>query len=286
MNEVILHHKVNNVFFIIRLYGITKDPETENLMMVLDYAENGNLRDYLNKNHHNLNWRTKINYLHNIAFGLELIHEEGLIHRDLHIGNILHMDMEGRNTYITDMGLCKPADYNNNTLEQNCVYGVLPYIAPEILRYQNYTQAADIYSFGIIIYEIISGLPPYNDVRHDKDLAIKICLGLRPSLNIKVPQIIVDLIKRCLDADPLNRPSAKEIHRIFEFSDNQGLQIQVDEIEKESINSIPLITSLSHTSSGAIYISRLLKFNNLPEPRNSNVTKYSESLQINVSDKK
>jgi serine/threonine protein kinase len=241
-------------------------------MMVMDYAENGNLRNYLNKNHHNLNWKTKINYLHNIAFGLELIHEAGLIHRDLHIGNILHMDLEGRNTYITDMGLCKPAD---NSLTKNTIYGVLSYLAPEILQYQNYTKAADIYSFGIIMYEIITGLPPYHNLNHDEALAINICLGYRPSFNnIKVPQIIVDLFKRCLDANPSNRPSAKEVHRILEISDNRELQMQINEIENESTNSIPLI---AYSYSESTSISKLIKFNNLPEPRNSDAssTKYS-----------
>ena len=55
------------------------------------------------------------------------------------------------------------------------------------------------------MYEIFSGLPPYHDVSHDKSLAMKICLGFRPRFNIKVPQLIVHLIKRCLDANPLNR---------------------------------------------------------------------------------
>ena len=60
------------------------------------------------------------------------------------------------------MGLCKPADYNKlENTNNNNVYGVLPYIAPEILRGQNYTKAAVVYSFGIIMYEVFSGLPPY-----------------------------------------------------------------------------------------------------------------------------
>ena len=63
---------------------------------------------------------------------------------------------------------------------------ILPYVAPEILRGQNYTKAADIYSFGIIMYEVFSGLPPYHDVSHDDRLAIKICKGLKPRFNIKV----------------------------------------------------------------------------------------------------
>src|SRR5205823_9840987 len=104
---------------------------------------------------------------------------------------------------------CKPANYNTseNTKKSN-TYGVLPYIAPEILRGQIYTKASDIYSFSIIMYEVISGLPPYHDVSHDKILAIKICQGFRPKFNIKVPKLIVHLIKRCLDANPLNRPTA------------------------------------------------------------------------------
>ena len=157
---------------IVQLYGITQDPETKNYMMVLDYAENGSLRNYLDKEYDKLSWKTKFFGLWDIAVGLR-IHEKELIHRDLHIGNILSFPYAS----ITDMGLCKPADYNKleNTNNNNNVYGVLPYIAPEILRGQNYTKAADVYSFGIIMYEVFSGKPPYHDVSHDENLAMKIC---------------------------------------------------------------------------------------------------------------
>ncbi|RIA94888.1 kinase-like domain-containing protein [Glomus cerebriforme] len=124
-------------------------------------------------------------------------------------------------TRITDMGLCKPADYNALENTKKSIFGVLPYIAPEILRGQNYTKAADIYSFGIIMYETISGLPPYHDESHDINLAMKICQGLRPSFNIKVPQLIVHLIKSCLDANPLNRPSASEVKDILKQWDTE-----------------------------------------------------------------
>ena len=205
-----MHYKINNINTIVKLYGISQDPETKNYIMVLDYAENGSLRNYLDTNYDKLSWEAKFYGLWNIAYGLKNIHEKELIHRDLHIGNILSFS---HNTRITDMGLCKPADYNKleNTNNNNNVYGVLPYIAPEILRGRNYTKAADVYSFGIIMYEVFSGLPPYHDVSHDKNLAMKICLGFRPRFNIKVPQLIVHLIKRCLDANPLNRPTANEL---------------------------------------------------------------------------
>ncbi|CAB4431361.1 unnamed protein product [Rhizophagus irregularis] len=304
MNEITLHYKVNLHKTIIKLYGITQDPDEKNYIMVLDYAENGNLRNYLDKRYDYLRWNDKINYLHSIAHGLRDIHEKELIHRDLHIGNILRLK---NHTCITDMGLCKPANYNAPENSKNKLYGILPYIAPEILRGQNYTKAADIYSFGIIMYEVISGLPPYYDVSHDINLTMKICKGFRPRFKIKVPQLIVLLIKKCLDANPLNRPKAEEIKKNLSqwFKEsvnpksNNNAEINKQIKEAEIINKKPLInitTSLGisyKTHSEAIYTSRLLNFSNLPEPKNSDdyyeendniiSMKFSESLQIDIS---
>src|SRR6266498_2203327 len=107
-------------------------------MMVFDYAKNGSLRNYLDTNYDKLSWKKKFGDLLSIARGLDRIHEKELIHRDLHIGNILSFSYY---TSITDMGLCKPADYNKlENTNNNNVYGVLSYIAPEILRGQNYTK--------------------------------------------------------------------------------------------------------------------------------------------------
>ncbi|POG74672.1 kinase-like domain-containing protein [Rhizophagus irregularis DAOM 181602=DAOM 197198] len=273
--------------------------------MVLEYAEHGNLRNYLDIKYNYLNWNNKISYLHKIAHGLRDIHEIELIHRDLHIGNILRLK---NHTCITDMGLCKPADYNVPENAKNKLYGVLPYIAPEILRGQNYTKAADIYSFGIIMYEVISGLPPYYDIGHDINLVVKICKGLRPRFNIKVPQLIVHLIKKCLDANPLNRPKAGGIEKILSiwFSESyygfKSTKINNQIKEAEIINKKSLFNSTTSlgisykTHSEAIYTSRILNFSNLPEPKNSDdyyeendniiSIKFSESLQIDISQSK
>ncbi|GBB91326.1 hypothetical protein RclHR1_18550001 [Rhizophagus clarus] len=298
LEEITLHHKIQDNFSIINIYGITQEPETKNYMIVLDYADNGSLRNYLDRYYNKLSWHTKLHDLWRIAYGLKKIHGEELIHRDLHIGNILYFSNYAS---ITDMGLCKPANYDKleNT---NTVYGVLPYIAPEVLRGHKLTKAADIYSFGIIMYEVISGLPPYHNLSHDKILAVKICQGLRPRFNIKVPQLIMDLIKKCLDADPLNRQTAGEIeftlYKWWSWFDSQmELKKQIKEAEEINNNflaSKTIALSLSYeTHSEAIYTSRLLDFNNLPEPKNSDdyymqnddiISKqFSESLQIDIS---
>ncbi|GBC40435.2 kinase-like domain-containing protein [Rhizophagus irregularis DAOM 181602=DAOM 197198] len=85
MNEAILHHKINSNYKAIKFYGMTQDPESKNYIMVLDYAEYGSLRNYLDINHKNLVWIDRISNLYDIAFELSYIHEEELIHRDLHI---------------------------------------------------------------------------------------------------------------------------------------------------------------------------------------------------------
>ncbi|GES73337.1 kinase-like domain-containing protein [Rhizophagus clarus] len=302
MNEVALHHEMDDNFYIIKFYGITQNPKTKDYIMVLEYAEDGSLRNFLNTNYNQLDWSHKIAYLNDIASGLNHIHHHEMIHRDLHIGNIL-CKSDKSYLYIADMGLCKPVNYNTSKNTKNYIYGVLPYVAPEILKGQNYTKAADIYSFGIIMYEVTSGLPPYHEISHDDNLAIKICQGLRPRFNnIKVPQIIMHLIKRCLDANQLNRPTAEDIEDIlgqwqYNFLEQHELQKQIKEVEEINNNlSANVISSADLTyqiHSEAIYTSRLLNFNNLPNPKNSydyytqneNLIsdEFLDSLQIDIS---
>jgi serine/threonine protein kinase len=268
-----------------RCFGITKDPKSNNFMMVMEYAKNGSLRQHLNNSFNSTNWKGKLNILWMIAYGLKDVHKKGLIHRDFHCGNILNYEYY---TFITDLGLCRPANVKPSQNECKELYGVLPYVAPEILRGKEYTQESDIYGFGIIAYEVCTGLPPYHDIAHDKFLAISICQGLRPKSNYKIPQLIMDIIKQCWDADPLNRPKANELynllnslyHKLDDESDDESddvseIKKQVEEAEKineklTSSSSLYTGTILSYTTNPqAVYTSRLLDFKNLPEPKNA-----------------
>lgn len=108
--------------------------------------------------------------------------------------------------YISDFGLSRPADANSDE-----IYGILPYVAPEVLDGKPYTKAADIYSFGIIMWEFSSGIPAFNDRPHDFDLAFKICNGYRPKIIEGTDPDYVDLMKKCWDNDPNKRPNAEEL---------------------------------------------------------------------------
>src|SRR5204862_2664742 len=175
------------------------------------------LRQHLNNNFHSLSWNDKLTSLWYIAYGLDVIHSKGLIHHDFHCGNILHhKNVDGDlRSLITDLGLCKPANAKDCQSGNKKIYGVLPYVAPEVLRGKEYTQASDIYGFGIIAYEICTGFPPYHDIAHDKFLAIRICQGQRPQSNYTIPQLILDAIQQCWDADPSKRPKAEKLQELF-----------------------------------------------------------------------
>ena len=242
--------------------------------MVMEYASEGSLRQNLNNNFNELTWEHKLLSLYYIANGLANIHDKKLIHRDFHCGNILSEDMDL--TRITDLGLCKPANEKSEKSEK-CIYGVLPYVAPEVLRGKGYSQASDIYGLGIIAYEVCTGYPPYHDIDHDDSLAIRICNGQRPNSNYKIPQLILDIIKQCWDADPLKRPKAEELDKLFwglhdnYKRDSAAIYKQAEEADEVNKN-LPLSShtgTLSYiTHPQAIYTSRLLDFKDLPEPKN------------------
>ncbi|RIA83260.1 kinase-like domain-containing protein, partial [Glomus cerebriforme] len=142
-------------------YGISKDPEG-NYIMVMKYMEKGNLRDYLRKRDY-FSLEDKFRLLKHIIQGLKDIHRKKLVHRDFHSGNII-VDVINEGGHdeenvcrITDLGLSKLADEKDNSQ----VYGVMPYMAPEVLRGEPYTQKSDVYSLGMIMYEIVTDLPPF-----------------------------------------------------------------------------------------------------------------------------
>ena len=198
--------------------------------MVLEYAENDNLRKYLKNEFLNLTWMKKLNFLDDIVNNLRIIYSKEYVHKDLHSGNILQFNTGEIKTKITDLGL---AQLINNSKSSNCssVCGVLPYITPEVLDGKPYTFASDIYSFGIIMVEVSTGKPPYGSVPHDEKLALAICNGLRPRVAKETPQCYIDVVIQCLDANPEKRPSVIDLYYIFRswlvYDENSNLTIHV-----------------------------------------------------------
>ena len=93
LQEVFYHQLFSEGDLIVKCYGISQDLETKNYVMVMNYMEGGNLRQYLKNNSNELYLENKFNHLMGIANQLTSIHEKGLVHYDFHPGNILNNDV-------------------------------------------------------------------------------------------------------------------------------------------------------------------------------------------------
>ncbi|CAI2180881.1 20219_t:CDS:2 [Funneliformis geosporum] len=141
-------------------YGLSQDTVTKNYVMVMKYMENGNLRQCLqNKTSGLLSFRDKLNKLLNITIGLGNIHQQNLVHRDLHSGNLLSSSFS--DIYITDLGLSQPINYQKKE--------------------------------RIVAYELFTNSYPYPE-SNDLDLALRVCRGKRPNMSkLKIPQELKDI---------------------------------------------------------------------------------------------
>ncbi|CAB5369465.1 unnamed protein product [Rhizophagus irregularis] len=271
LNEI-KAHSVNNSDKFLKVYGISQDPNTKDYIIVLQYAEGGSFNNWIKNNYKCFNWLNKLKVLNNIVSGLKEIHQKQMVHHDLHTGNILFDEIfvisSNINVYISDMGLCKKVDDINKTN----VCGVMPYVAPEVLRGKPYTQAADIYSFGMVMYFVATGKQPFANYPHDELLTIEICKGIRPEINEpEAPKCYIDLMKKCWDPDINNRPDATKVEESIDllcnayFNHNykdHEIKKQFKEAEKYRRTNLSFFENSQldahHTHSQAIYTSRLL----------------------------
>ena len=261
-----------------RCYGLTRNPSNGSYMLVMDQMDT-DLRNYLQQNHNQITWEERFQFVFQIINSLNKIHFENAIHRDLHSGNILRVN----NWRIGDLGFCGPADKPSEK-----IYGNLPYIAPEVIVGKGYTFKSDIYSIGILMWEISSGQPPFINYEHDCYLALNIVNGIRPKIVSGTPLKYKNLMEQCWDADPSKRPDVDTF-----FDEIQKIsQVYYQNTSNENKNTIKNIfkkfnlfkLSLPKTSNGSeknkisdleIYYpsnlstSKIYQFENLPEPRNA-----------------
>ncbi|GES76378.1 kinase-like domain-containing protein [Rhizophagus clarus] len=253
-------HSMKTSIYILSMYGISQNPDSKDYIMVLDYVEGGDLYKWLIKNYDKFDWSYKLLSLWNTVRGLKEIHQKLMVHRDLHTGNILVKNEYW--PYISDIGLCgKVVD-----IDETKVFGVMPYVAPEVLKGGKYTQAADIYSLGMLMYFIATGKQPFYSRAHDQYLAIGICKGVRPEMDdLEAPKFYTDLMKRCWDSNPDNRPDINEIFELMKLFNNSkqqqdneiGKQLEeAEEYRKANPLSIDVIQASTHPQ--AVYTSRLL----------------------------
>ena len=131
-------------------------------------------------------------------------------------------------------------------------------MVPEILQRRKYTKASDIYRFGMIMWELMTGRRPFWDQNHDTKLIIEICDGLRPQIVTNAPEGYIELMKECWHSDPNKRPTGNVILEKVE-------KIRINELDNRATKIIesPDIGPVTINNPGAFYKSRPLLYRNL-----------------------
>ncbi|PSR71716.1 hypothetical protein PHLCEN_2v12420 [Hermanssonia centrifuga] len=182
--------------FIINLWGTFQD--STNLYMVMDFVPGGELFTLLRRSNRFPDPVAKF-YAAEVALALNYLHNLDIIYRDLKPENIL-LNFDGH-IKIADFGFAK---YCNNTAWTLC--GTPDYLAPEIIGNARYNKSVDWYALGVLIYEMLSGLPPFHEpdaspvVLYEKIAQGPTCIRW-PAFNTNA----TDLILKFMERDPSKR---------------------------------------------------------------------------------
>ncbi|KAK8835029.1 hypothetical protein M9Y10_016337 [Tritrichomonas musculus] len=216
-----------------------------NMTILMDYMKGGSLSDLIKLQSKSLapgnydNTKRQI-ILVGIARGMMLLHQRHVIHRDLKAENIL-LD-EDFHPCITDFGLSKFFDPNHSMTQSLNDSGTAAYMAPEIINGDHFNTKADVYAFGILMNEVISGKLAYSDLLNSKkpisifQLKVKVTNGLRPDIDDTMKKGFRVMIEKCLSKDPKERPSFSELyHKLSLSQDDYIFQFEENATEENKI---------------------------------------------------
>ncbi|CAO2819169.1 unnamed protein product [Amaranthus hypochondriacus] len=183
--------------------------------IITEYMSQGTLRMYLNKKEpYSLSTETILRLALDISRGMEYLHSQGVIHRDLKSSNLL----------LNDEMRVKVADFGTSCLETQCQetkgnMGTYRWMAPEMIKEKPYTRKVDVYSFGIVLWELTTALLPFQGMTPVQAAFAVAEKDSRPPLPASCQAALAHLIKKCWAANPNKRPDFSYIVSALEHYD-------------------------------------------------------------------
>ncbi|CAB5204558.1 unnamed protein product [Rhizophagus irregularis] len=214
-NQVTILMKLKDCQNIINFYGLTSDGFKTYL--VTEWAEKGSLREYILNHEQNIDLKLKIKIAYDIAKGLNFLNSVKMVHRDIKSENIL----------ITHHDIAKITNFNfSRRFDDAAVYNAMPkenvrYSAPEMLRREitgekekkdkysiKYDTKCEVYSFGILLWEIAERKIPYEQFKDFMEVTRKVVGGYREKFRAgtDIPKKYQDLVNKSVDSNPGSRP--------------------------------------------------------------------------------
>ncbi|RLM74423.1 serine/threonine-protein kinase STY8-like isoform X1 [Panicum miliaceum] len=202
LQEIMILKSVNHDN-VVRFYGACT--KQRKYVIVTEYMPGGNLYDFLHKQKNNLDLTMVLRIAIGISKGMDYLHQNNIVHRDLKTANLLmgsdHV------VKIADFGVSRhPSQDGDMTAET----GTYRWMAPEVINHYPYDHRADVFSFAIVLWELVTSKIPYENLT-----PLQAALGVRQGMRLEIPPWVhprlSKMIQQCWDENPNVRPSFAEI---------------------------------------------------------------------------
>ena len=211
INEVKIVKSLNNSN-VIKCYDVLNT--SNNTYLIMDYCEGGDLKTYLNK-YKRLSEEKALDILKQILHGYHELYKNGIIHRDLKTENIL---LKNEVFKIADFGFAKMLlNFEKDVLKS--LVGTPLYMSPQILKQDDYTSKSDIWSIGIIFFEMIFGKTPWNSISNNDLLKKILSEPVTFPAGISISDLSKEFILKCLKIEEIDRISWTDIYSHELFND-------------------------------------------------------------------
>ncbi|PRP84392.1 putative leucine-rich repeat receptor-like protein kinase [Planoprotostelium fungivorum] len=211
---------------VVLFLGITFPPQP--LSLITEYCDGGSLHTYIMKARP-LPDSQKFHFIRKIALGMLHLHEEKIIHRDLAVRNILLNDhMEPK---VADFGLSRETAEKDNTQQTQSTVGPIKWMAPEAIRDRVYSTKSDVFSFGVVMWEIITCEEPWAEYSAIETAIFILQENKRLSIPVDCHPALAAMMKQCWETLPSDRP---DFHQITDYLNRTFDEMEVRDDLKQS----------------------------------------------------
>ncbi|CAN6444918.1 unnamed protein product [Victoria cruziana] len=202
---------------IVRFIGACRKPLV--WCIVTEYAKGGSVRNFLmRRQNRSVPLKLAVKQALDVARGMAYVHGLGFIHRDLKSDNLLIAT--DKSIKIADFGVARIEVQTDGMTPET---GTYRWMAPEMIQHRPYTQKVDVYSFGIVLWELITGCLPFQNMTAVQAAFAVVNKGVRPTIPQDCLPVLSEIMSRCWDVNPNVRPPFTEIVRMLEDAEREIL---------------------------------------------------------------
>ncbi|KAF3440364.1 hypothetical protein FNV43_RR18648 [Rhamnella rubrinervis] len=212
--EVYIMRKIRHKNVVQFLGACTQPP---NLCIVTEFMSRGSLHDFLHKQKGVFKLPSVLKVAIDISKGMSYLHQNNIIHRDLKTANLL-MD-ENEVVKVADFGVARVQVQSGVMTAET---GTYRWMAPEVIEHKPYDHKADVFSFGIVLWELLTGQLPYSLLTPLQAAVGVVQKGLRPTIPKNTNPRVAELLNKCWQQDPTQRPNFSEITEILQHIAKEG----------------------------------------------------------------